>query len=158
MLADVAQEIDEPLLDQPLGVVHHLRRRGAGIEVEETLHLIALPLQVFPDLLTGEERALAALAARVADQPRAAAHQDDGLVPVELEMPEQHQRHQVAELQAGCGGIEPAVHRAPLREVALEVLRSVVHEAAPPELREEIRHGAESYDTPQPLASARALH
>jgi chaperone required for assembly of F1-ATPase len=73
---------------------------------------------------------------------------------VELKMPEQHQRHQVAELQAGCGGIETAVHRVPLfREVALEVLRGVVHEAAPRELSEEIRHGAKSYDMPQPLAS-----
>src|SRR5712691_418564 len=70
-------------------------------------------------------------------------------------VPQPHDRHEIAELQAGCGRIEPAVHRAALRaEVRRDFLRGVVDETAPLELREEVRHGAESYEMPPPLASA----
>ena len=149
MLADVAQEVDEGerrlLVRQPVGVVAHQRPDFLGVEVQEALHLIALPLEVLPDLLAREQGALAALAARVADQAGAAAHQDDRLVPGELEVPQQHQRHQVAELQAGRGRVEAAVHGAPpFGEVAPQVLRGVGDEPAPLELGEEIGHGAES--------------
>src|SRR2546430_14392410 len=83
------------------------------------------------------------------------SHQHDGLVAGELEVPQQHDRHEIAELQAGCGRIEAAVHRAALRaEVRRDFLCGVVDETAPLELREEVRHGAESYEMPPPLASA----
>src|SRR5438093_13319544 len=84
-----------------------------------------------------------------------AAHQHDGFVAGELEVPQQHDRHEIAELQAGRGRIEPAVHGAALRaEVRRDFLRGVVDEPAPLELSEEVRHGAESYEKPLPLASA----
>ena len=77
----------------------------------------------------------------------------------ELEMPQQHDGHQIAELQAGRGRIESAVHGAPVRgEVRSDSLRGVVDEAAPLELGEDVRHGAESYENPQPLASAERPH
>ena len=154
VLSHIAQEVDEGLLDEPIGVVEDegLRR---SVEVEEPRHLVALALQMLADLLLREQRPLAALAARIADQAGAAAHQHDGLVAGELEVPQQHDRHEIAELQAGCGRIEPAVHRAALRaEVRRDFLRGVVDETAPLELREEVRHGAESYEMPPPLASA----
>src|SRR5438445_683039 len=155
VLADVAQEVHQPLVDQPVGVVQHQGPRLFGVEVEEPLHLIALPLQVLADLLAREQRALARLAARVANQSGAAAHQHDGFVAVELEVAQQHQRHEIAELQAGRGRVEAAVHRAPSPgEVLRQLLRGVVHEPAPLELRKEVRHGAESYEKPVPLASA----
>src|SRR5439155_60092 len=126
-----------------------------SVEVEEPRHLVALALQVLADLLLREQRSLAALAARIADQAGAAAHQHDGLVAGELEVPQQHDRHEIAELQAGRGRIEPAVHRAALRaEVRRDFLRGVVDEPAPLEVSEEVRHGAESYEKPLPLASA----
>src|SRR2546430_4295130 len=59
------------------------------------------------------------------------SHQHDGLVAGELEVPQQHDRHEIAELQAGCGRIEAAVHRAALRaEVRRDFLCGVVDETA----------------------------
>ena len=149
VLADVAQEVDEGerhlLVRQPVGVVAHQRPDFLGVEVQEALHLIALPLEVLPDLLAGEQRALAALAAGIPDEAGAATHQHDRLVAGELEVPQQHQRHQVAELQAGRGRVEAAVHGAPpFGEVAPDVLCGVGDEPAPLQLGEEIGHGAES--------------
>src|SRR5439155_26355773 len=51
------------------------------------------------------------------------------------------------------------VHRPrPLGHMALEVRRSVGDEPPPLEFREKVRLGAESYEKPQPLASAGAPH
>ena len=132
---------------------------GRSVEVEQPGHLVALALQVLADLLLREQRSLAPLAARIADQAGAAAHQHDGLVAGELEMPEQHDRHEIAELQAGRGRIEAAVYGAGRRgEVRPDLLSGVVDETAPRELSEEVRHGAESYELPPPLASAERLY
>ena len=54
--------------------------------------VVALALQVLLDLLRRKQRPLRALAGRVADQPGAAAHQDDRLVPAALQVRQQHQR------------------------------------------------------------------
>src|SRR5205814_968005 len=72
VLSHIAQEVDEGLLDEPIGVVEDegLRR---SVEVEEPRHLVALALQMLADLLLREQRPLAALAARIADQAGAAA-------------------------------------------------------------------------------------
>src|SRR5439155_2560503 len=103
--------------------------------------------------------ALVGLAARVADHPGAAAHECDGAVAGQLELPQQHDRHQVAELQARRRGIESAVEGVTSGgEVSVELARVLVHEASPLELCKEIRHGAESYENPQPLASVRRPH
>src|SRR6185503_3481565 len=88
MLADVTQEIHEALLRQPLGVVQHDGARLGRVEVEQAGHLVALALQVLADLLLREQRPLAALSARIADQAGAAAHQHDGLVAGQLEVPQ----------------------------------------------------------------------
>ena len=145
MLADVAQKIDQPLRHEPLGVVEHERPHLLRVEVEQPAHLVALAVQVLADLLFREERPLVALAARVADQPGAPAHQHDGPVAGQLEMPQQHQRHQVAELQRGRRGVEAAVHRAAAaREVRAQLRCRLVDEPAPLEFGEHVRHGAES--------------
>src|SRR5439155_1502123 len=76
-------------------------------------------------------------------------------VASELKLPQQHQRHQVPDLEAGRSGVEAAVQRAATRgEVRREVPRGVVHEAPPVEFGQEVGHGAESYGNPPPLASA----
>jgi len=77
----------------------------------------------------------------------------------ELKVPQQHQRHQVPDLETGCGGVEAAVQRPATRsEVTREVACGVMDEAAPLEFGQEVRHGAESYENPQPLASAERPH
>ncbi len=154
VLAHVPQEVDQALLHEPVGVVED-EGLSRSVEVEEPRHLVALPLQVLADLLLREQRPLAPFAARIADQAGTAAHQHDGLVAGELEMPQQHDRHEIAELQAGRGRIEAAVYGAGRRgEVRPDLLSGVVDETAPRELSEEVRHGAESYEMPPPLASA----
>ena len=159
MLPDVAQEVHEALLDEPVGVVQDQRLGGPRIEVEQPCHLVALEVHVFARLLLREQGAFTGFAARVPDEAGAAAHQRDRSVTGQLEMPQQHDRHEIAELQAGSGGIEPAVDGAATsREVGVQVARGVVHEAAPLELGNNVRHGAESYENPQPLASARRPH
>ena len=84
VLPDVAQEVDEPLGDEPFGVVEQQRGALAGAELEEPRHLIALALEILADLLLGEQRPLARLARRIADEAGAAAHQHDRPVAVAL--------------------------------------------------------------------------
>ena len=159
VLAHVAKEIDQSLLDQPVGVVQDEGAPVLRVEVEQPRHLVALTVDVCSDLLLGEEGALALLTARVADHAGAAAHEDDRLVAAQLEVPQQDERHQVPDLKTGRRGVEAGVHRPrPLGHMALEVRRSVGDEPPPLEFREKVRHGAESYEKPQPLASAGAPH
>jgi hypothetical protein len=137
-------------------VVEHQRCRRPGIEIEEAGRLVALPLQVLTDLLGRQQRPLGTLTRRVADQPGAAAHQHDRLVPAALQVRQQHQRQGIAHLHAGRRGVKPAVHRAGARgEVGLEIGRRLLHEAAPAQFGKETGHGAESYEGPPTLASAR---
>src|SRR6266702_3788518 len=111
--------------------------------------MVALAASVFPDLLLGKQGSLALLTAGIANHTGAPAHQHDRPVAGQLKMPQQHQRHQVSDLEAGRGGVEAAVQRAATRsEVRREVARGVVDEAPPLELRKEVRHGAESYENP----------
>jgi len=159
VLADVAQEVHQALLYQPVGVVEHERARVLRVEVQQPSHLVALAVHVVPDLVLGEERPLGLLTAGVTDHARATAHQYDRLVAVELKVPQQNERHQISDLQARCGGVEAGVHRPwPLGHMTLEVRRGVRHQPAGLELGEEARHGAESYEKPQPLASAGDPH
>ena len=116
VLPDIAQEVHQALLHEPIGVVQHQGRRRP-IEVEEPRHLVAHALQILPDLLFREEGPLAGLTARIADQPGAAPHQRDRAMPRELEVSQQHDRHEIAELQAGRGRIESDV---PREEASLE--------------------------------------
>ena len=155
MLADVAQKVDEALFDEPVGVVDHQRARVPRVEVEEPLHLVAHALQVLADLFFRQQRALGALAGGIADEAGAAAHHDDGPVAGALQLQQQHDRHEVAELQAGRRRIEAAVRAdRSLGEVGLEAGRRVVDEAPPLQFGEEVGHGSESYEGPRTLASA----
>jgi len=126
------------------------------VEIEELRHLVAHALHVLGDLLRCEQRAFGAFPRRVADQAGAAAHHHDGPVPGALQLQEQHDRHQVAELQARRRRIEAAVraHRPlPLGEVGFEAGRRVVDEAPPLQFGKEVGHGSESYESPRTLAS-----
>jgi len=144
VLADGAEKVDQSFGHEPVGVVHE--PGAVGGEIEEARHLGALPLEVGDERFGSEQRPLRTLPRRIADQPRAAAHQDDRPVPAALQVLQQHQWDEIAELQARRGGIEAAVDRdGPLAlEVLLESRRRRVHQAAPLELRQNPRHGRES--------------
>src|SRR6266700_3310226 len=101
VLSDVPEEIDESLLHQPLRVVEHKRRGRSRAEIQEARRLIALATNVLPDLFLGEKWAFARFPGGIADQAGAAAHQHDRSMAGALQIGEQHQRHQVAELQRG---------------------------------------------------------
>src|SRR5207245_4548775 len=112
---------------------------GGGAEPEKPRELIAEAAQVLAQLLSGKQGSVGTLARGVADETRAAAQQHDGPVAVELQVSQQHDRHQVAELQAGRRSVEAAVGGdRSLGEMGLEARRRLLREAAPVELLEEI--------------------
>ena len=155
VLADITEKGYQLLLHEPVGVVQDEDARLLRVEVEQPRQLVALTAHVLPDLLLGKEGPLALLTARIANQARSPAHQHDRPVADQLKVAQQHQRHQVPDLKAGCCGIEAAVHRAATRgKMGREVPGGVVHEAAPLELGDEVGHGAESYGNALRLASA----
>src|SRR3990172_11814280 len=80
VLARVAEERDHLELRQPLVVVHEHRRGGAAPPLEVALDLPLQPVRPLGHPRLGIERALAGLAARIADQAGAAADQHDGAV------------------------------------------------------------------------------
>jgi hypothetical protein len=101
MLPDVAQEIEVADTGRPRGVVHHPRRVGLGVEVEDLRELGLDAGEVPVELLAGEEVALGRLARRVADHPRGAAGKGDRAVPAQLEPP----KHQLADEAADVEGV-----------------------------------------------------
>ena len=89
-------------------VVADQRGVGAG-EVEEPLELCAERCAVGGDLFTGLQRALAALAARVADQSRTTTDEDHRTVAGALQVQEPHDRDQAPHMETVGGGVEPAI-------------------------------------------------
>ena len=79
VLADVPEEVDEPVRAEPIRVVQEqplgLPRRRR--QVEEAPELTPDRLEVGRELLEGEESAFVGLASRVADQPGAAPGEQD---------------------------------------------------------------------------------
>ena len=147
VLADVAQEIDHALLDQPLGVVQQQRGRGTGAEFQKPRGLVAHAMHVLADFFLGEQRALARLPRGIADQAGPAAHQHDRPMAGALQIGEQHQRHEIAELQRGCRRVEAAVGGdRSLGEMGGEAGRPLLDEASPLQFLQHVRlcHGGES--------------
>ena len=101
---------------------------GGGAEVEEPLELRANALRVGVDLLERQQRSLLALAARIADEPGAAADQSDRRVSRTLQPRERHHRQQRADVQARAVGIEADVGGDASRaRASREALGRVVH-------------------------------
>src|SRR5207302_10817150 len=88
------------------------------------------------------------LAARIANHARAATDERNRPMPEPLQPRERHQRHQISDVKARRGGVETDVRGDLfLREQFRETVRHVVHEAAPRELIEDVRHEAIHYYT-----------
>ena len=154
MLADVAKELDQRGCPQPIRVVHHSRGVGYVGEVEKSLELAALPSDVFVHVRLAQQRALGALAARIADQAGAAPNEDDRGAPRTLEVCEEHDEDEIADLEAWCGGVESPVpgNRAPCQALG-QTGRHVMDQAAPRQLFDQCIHRGEGYETHRALAS-----
>ena len=104
---------------------------------EEPLDLRAQPRGVLGHLVAVQQLALARLARRVADHAGRAAHQRDHLVAGAAQVGHQHQRHQVAGVQAGRRRIGADVHRQRRGQDLGEVLgRRLLNQTAPGKLFE----------------------
>ena len=139
VLADVAQEVEDPQFPQPLTVVDQ-EAPSAG-EVDEALELAAHGPEVRLQLLAREERALRRLAPGVADHARAAAGEHDGAVARLLEAPQGAQLHQVPHLQARLRRVEARIDSDGLgRQQRGErvAIGDLVEQAPPFELREHV--------------------
>jgi hypothetical protein len=115
--ADVAQKRDVAQFIEPIGIVDHDRVARAVAELQEFREDLADAGHVAGDLLVRQKLAGFVLAGGVADLCRAAAHQDDRLVAGLLEPAQQHDRHEVADMQAVGGAVVADIggHR-PFRE------------------------------------------
>jgi hypothetical protein len=130
MAPDVAQEGNVMQLVEPLGVVRH---DGASVEIEKAGEDAADGGDIALDLGVAEQRAGCVLARRVADLARAATHQRDRAMAGLLEPPQHHDRQQIADMEAGGGGIEADIGGdRPGGRLGIETLgvRNLVDESA----------------------------
>ena len=128
----------------PVEVADHRRARRPVVEVEELRHLPADALDPVGDDLLGVERALGALAARVADQPGGAADEAERPVAGLLEPAQGEQLDEVADVQRGRGRVEPAIERdRPRGEQRPQFVQvgGLRDQAAPRELIQDVGHG-----------------
>jgi hypothetical protein len=146
VLAHVAEEVDDRHGRQPVGVVDQGGARRARAEVQHGLQLPADARGVGLDLLPGEERPLGPAAARVADERRPPAHEDQRPVPVGLEPAQGHHAQEAADVQAVGRGVHAVVQDEGLGRHALAqpLVGDLVEQAPPSQVGEEVaRHGAD---------------
>ncbi len=153
MLAGVAQELHQPDVAQPVGVVEESGRVGS-FERQEPRELSADALGVAVDLRELHDRPFGALSARIADHAGAAAHQGDGGMPVPLQPGQPHHRDQVADVQRIGRGIEADVGGdGTLAQSLGEAGGGVLDEATGVEQLEKIGHRRKSYPLERCLAT-----
>ena len=89
--------------------------------------------------LAVEEVPLAGPTRRIADHPGPAADHRDGPAAEPLQPEQPEDRHEMSDVERGCGGVEPDVagDRPTAREAIREPRRGRVEDAAPLELREQ---------------------
>ena len=119
-LAHEAEHLGEVERLQPLAVVDD----GGAFGIEHLHSLLDVGLGVGLDLFLGEGRAGGVAAGRIADQ-RGAVADDEGYAMAEvLELAHLAQRHGMAEVQVGGGGVDAEldVQRHALGELRLELL------------------------------------
>ena len=104
-LAIVTKEVQQGNLRQPVIVIHH---REAVI-TKEPLHLVRQTFRIVLDLLRRLEHTLRLAAGRIADGARAAADDDDRMMPRQLETLQDHERDQMPDVHAVPRRIDPAV-------------------------------------------------
>ena len=143
MLANVAQELQVAELPHPVVVVHHQGRIRAAVEIQESPQLLSHARHVSPQYVDRQQLPFFALAARITDHARGAAHQRDGSMPRLLKTSQRHHSDQVAHVQAVGRGIESHVQCARIfKKPAGNVLivGCLVELSAPPEFSNDV-HG-----------------
>ena len=140
--ADVAHEVDEVQVTQPVAVVDD---DGLVLrEVEEPAHLLPDARDVAVDRFHGHHLAHVRLAGRVANHGGTAAHQGDGTVSGALHVRHGHDRNVVADVQGvGCR-IETDVECGGVFKLLVELVfkRHLSDEAAfPQQVENVLSHG-----------------
>ena len=129
---DVAQEVDEVLLHQPLRVVEQECSRRPGTKLEEARRLVSHASHVLANLFSGKQGSFRGFSGWITNKACPAPHQYNRPMAVTLEIGEQHQRHQVADLETPDGRVEAAVGRdRPLGEMRRETGGRLLDEPAP---------------------------
>ena len=125
VLADVAEEFQVAELSHPIVVVHQDCRSRAAIEIQKPPQLGLHAGDIRLERFDRKQFAFLALAARVADHARGAADHSDRPMPRLLKPPQDHQRHQMPDVQAIGRRIEARVHRSRLFHEQLRQIRVV---------------------------------
>src|SRR5699024_11402404 len=107
VFADLTQHVDCGEVFGPVEVVHQ-QGRVLPVEVEELGNLGVQPARPVGHDLLGVQVTFPGHT-RVTDHAGRTAHQGDRPVPGALQVPQQHQLHEVSVMQAGGGGIEAAI-------------------------------------------------
>ena len=142
VLADVAQEVQRRHPRGPVQVVHEDRGVLAG-GVEERAYLLLDPRHPLRGLLLGLQPTLRRRAG-VTDETGRAADEADDPVPGALEVTQDDELDEVAEVQRGCGGVEPAVRSdRPVGECLAQrgLVGGLGHQPPPLQLVEDVGHG-----------------
>ena len=116
--ADVAHELDEVQVAQPVRVVDD-NRLVVG-EIKETAHLLLDALDVVVNRLDGHHLAHVGLAGRVADHCRAAAHQRNRAMSRALHVRHRHNRDVMPDVEGIGGRIEADVEGGRLFELLVQ--------------------------------------
>ena len=141
-LSDIAGEVDEGVVLHPVVVVHQLGLVGSvALEIQEAGELGLDALHVVGQGGFVQQVALGALHGRVADHAGGAAHQGERLVAAGLEVLQDHDAHQVADMQAVARGVDAHIgrHRT-LFQFFFRARGDVVDHPAPFELFYKVFH------------------
>ena len=109
VLAHVADEIEEEVVLHPVVVVEYLGTVDGVVEVEEARKLPLDAVDVVLYLVGGEQFALGGLEGGVANHAGGAADDGQRLVAGHLEVLEQHDGDEVADMEAVGGGVDADV-------------------------------------------------
>ncbi|MCY1218686.1 hypothetical protein D9M72_306350 [compost metagenome] len=142
VLADFAKEIDGAKRGSPVEVIDH-PGGVVAVKAQEAAHLGLKVPDPFGNGVLGVQGAFRRRP-RITDQAGGSAYQAQRLVAGELKAAHQEQLHEVAQVQAGSGWIEPAVigDRVPGEQLfQFHFISGYVDQAAPVELLPDVGKG-----------------
>jgi len=112
MFTDIPQEAEDADGVCPIEVVGHTGGVGLALKIYKAAGLLLEALGPCLHGIFGVQLTLLRFEGGIAYQSGGPTHQNNGRVPVLLEPSQSEQRHEAADVQAICRGIEPAIERA----------------------------------------------